>query len=417
LNIGILSQWFDPEPGSAAVPGVLARALRDRGHRVQVVTGFPNYPTGKLADGYQLRRRLDEDSSGITVRRVALYPSHDRSALRRSANYGSFALSAVVNGLKPLRQADAIWVYNSPPTVGLPSWLATAGGGPPHLMHVLDLWPESLSFAGLLGSRSNRRVERALDWWCRFTYRQAGAIACISQGVLDALSERGVPPSKLHHVPVWTDENRYMPRPRDQRLADQLGVGQTFVLLYAGNLGDAQGLDDLLDACARLGDLPDFHCLIAGSGTAEDRLRRRAAELCLTNTTFLGRWPAEDMGALLSVGDVHLVSLKDHALSDLTLPSKLPTILASGRPVLASARGEVARVITDSGAGWVARPESSDDLEAALRAAYADRDRLGSFGAAARTYYDRHFSLERGVQRVEELLSELAGSGASAWAS
>jgi glycosyltransferase involved in cell wall biosynthesis len=275
-------------------------------------------------------------------------------------------------------------------------------------MHVLDLWPESVNFAGLVGSRAYERVEPLLEWWCQFTYRRAGAIACISQGVARALEERGVSPDKLHHVPVWADETRFVPRPRDDQLADQLGVAHRFVVLYAGNLGDAQGLDEALEVCARLADVPDFRFLIAGSGTAEARLRRRADELALTNATFLGRWPAEDMGRLMSIGDVHLVSLKDHPLSELTLPSKVPATLAAGRPLLVSARGEAARVVTEAGAGWAVPPGQPDELEAALRRAYASADQLASFGAAARRYYEDELSVDRSVGRIEELLTSLA---------
>ncbi len=412
MKVSILSQWFDPEPGSAAVPGVLARALVGRGHQVQVVTGFPNYPTGHLMDGYRIRRRQDETTDdGAAVRRVALYPSHDRSGWRRFANFGSFALSATASALPALRDADAVWVYNSPATVGLPSALASARGGPPHLMHVLDLWPDSIGFSGLTSGDAYARMGPLLNRWCDFTYRHAAAIACISRGVRDELVTRGVPDAKLHYVPVWTDEERHRPRSRDARLAETLGVADSFVVLYAGNLGDAQGLDGLLTACAGLGDLPALRCLIAGSGTAEKRLRAQTARLGLTNVRFLGRWPAEEMGGLMSIGDVHLVSLNDHPLAAITLPSKLPATMASGRAVCAVARGETARIVEESGAGWTVAPGDSAALADALRAAYLiGRDGTAKLGEQARRYYDRELSLDRGVDSIEDLLLGLARS-------
>jgi glycosyltransferase involved in cell wall biosynthesis len=416
VKFGILSQWFDPEPGSAAVPGVLARALVERGHQVQVVTGFPNYPTGKVADGYRIRWRHDEAAAsgpvaGPAVRRVALYPSHDRSAWRRLANYGSFALSASAAALPALRGADAVWVYNSPATVGLPSALASAGGGPPHLMHVLDLWPDSIAFSGLAGGRAYARMAPLLERWCAFTYRQAAAIACISRGTLDQLKARGVPPAKLHYVPVWTNEHLHRPRDRDTPLAEALGVADSFVVLYAGNLGDAQGLDGLVEACARLGDLPRLRCLVAGSGTAEGRLRARAERLRLTNLTFLGRWPAADMGGLMSIGDVHVVSLNDHPLASITMPSKLPATLASGRAVCAVATGETARVVEHAGAGWTVPPGDPCALAGALRAAYAmGREGTAEVGGRARRYYEAELALDRGVDTIEGLLTEMAAA-------
>lgn len=394
------------------MPGVLARSLAARGHSVQVVTGFPNYPTGEIMAGYRLSRRLDEVAEGgVSLRRVALYPSHDGSSRRRVANYGSFALSATSSALGMLRSVDAFWVYNSPATVGLPSWLASTAGGPPHLMHVLDLWPDSIEFSGMASGRSYAAMAPLLRRWCDFTYGRAASIACISLEVLEELAARGVPRSKLHYVPVWTDESRHRPRPRDRDLARSLGVEDAFVLLYAGNLGYTQGLDTLLEACARLRDLPGFHCLVAGSGTAEEELKDLAASLSLRNLTFLGRRPPAEMGMLMSIGDLHLVSLNEHPLASMTMPSKLLSTLASGRPVLAVATGETARIVREAEAGWTVAPGDCDGLVDALRHAHSvGREGTDRLGAAGRQYYLRELSTERGVDRIETLLTELASS-------
>lgn len=415
MRIGILSQWYAPEPGPASLPEVLARQLAARGHEVSVVTGFPNYPTGKLFAGYRMRRRLDEgENDGVRIRRVALYPSHNDSISGRFANYGSFALSAALNGLDVLRRTDAFWVYNSPATIGLPSALATAAGGPPHLMHVMDLWPDTIRFSGLADQRTYRAAELILRDWCRWTYRRAAAIACISRTVTAVLEARGVPAEKLHYVPVWTDEELYYPRDRPDRLAQEIGVGDRFTLMYAGNLGDAQGLDGLLEVCARLSDLDDFHCLIAGSGVAEPRLRRKAQELGLTNTTFLGRLPVSEMGRLIALGDLHVLSLNEDPLSAMTIPSKLPSILASARAILASAAGEPSRIVNDAGAGWTVQPGDADEFEHAVRQAHGEgRSGLASRGRAGRAYYERHFALRAGVDAVETILKEIANSSNS----
>lgn len=412
MKIGLLSQWYAPEPGAAAVPSVLARALAARGHDVSVLTGLPNYPAGRLYPGYKMRPVTTEvGEDGVRVRRVALYPSHDSSGWRRGLNYGSFAASASVGGLGALRGVDAFWVYNSPATVGVPSALASAVWRVPHLLHLMDLWPDSIGFSGMAGERAYRFMQVALARWCQSTYRQASAIACISPGVVDVLAERGVPRHKLHHVPVWADEAVYYPRPPDEDLAGELGLASPFTLLYAGNLGRAQGLEVLLEACARLGNLAEFRCLIAGSGTAEAQLRARADVLGLTNVRFLGRWPGADMGRLVSVADACLVSLSDDPLSTVTMPSKLPAVLAAGRAVLACAVGDVAGIVTASGAGWTARPGNVDDLEQAIRQACSEgRGRLAERGSMARAYYDKHLCLDRGVDAVEAILARIGAA-------
>lgn len=412
LKIGLLSQWYAPEPGAAAVPTVLARALAARGHDVRVLTGFPNYPTGRLHPGYRMRPVTDEvGEGGVRIRRVALYPSHDDSGWRRFLNYGSFAASASLSGLGALREVDAFWVYNSPVTVGVPSALASAVWGAPHLLHVMDLWPDSIGFSGMAGERASRVMEAALRNCCQATYRQAGAIACISPGVLDVLAERGVPRKKLYYIPVWADEAVYQPRPPDEELARDLGVTGAFTLLYAGNLGHAQSLGALLDACASLTDLSDFRCLIAGSGAAEGQLRDRADVLGLTNVRFLGRWPGEDMGRLVSVADVSLVSLSDDPLSAITMPSKLPAMMAAGRAVLASAVGDVTAIVIAAGAGWTVDPGRPQDLQHAIRRAHAEgRDARQERGRMARKYYEQHLALDRGVDSVEEILERLVAN-------
>src|SRR5664279_81046 len=152
MRVGLLTQWFDPEPGPAALPGVLARALVSRGHSVQVVTGFPNYPSGAVAAGYHVRRRSDENLDGVSVRRVALYPSHDSSTVGRMANYASFGASAVVSGLNALRDVDALWVGNSPITVAWPMWAAKLTMNIPSVVHIMDLWPDTYLISGFAHS-------------------------------------------------------------------------------------------------------------------------------------------------------------------------------------------------------------------------------------------------------------------------
>lgn len=218
LRIGLLTQWYNPEPGPAALPGVLARGLAERGHEVQVLTGFPNYPSGYIAAGYAVRRRLVEVAGGVTVTRVALYPSHDGSTTRRMLNYGSFGASAMVNGLGSLRGLDALWVNYSPVTVGGAQLLARAALGVPSVVHVLDLWPDTLFAGGFANEgRFGSLVHRGLNAWCGAMYRAASSVAYISPGVGQVLQSRGVAAEKLHYVPMWADEEVFRPAAADLR--------------------------------------------------------------------------------------------------------------------------------------------------------------------------------------------------------
>ncbi len=409
MKIGILSQWFDPEPGPASLPGVLARGLLSRGHHVQVVTGFPNYPTGVIAPGHRIRWRCDENVEGVSIRRVALYPHHGASPARRFANYASFGVSAMTSGLGALRGLDAIWVYCSPITVAWPMWAARYGLRIPVVAHVLDLWPDTVLASGFLNGRGHGVVKRMLDMWCSAMYRAADSVAYISPGVGAILSDRGVAAHKLAYVPMWADETIF--RPSDADMRAELGLApDAVVLLYAGALGEAQGLDVLVDACARIVD-PRFVCLIAGSGTAETELRQRAQRMGANNIHFLGRLPQSRMTELMATGDLNYIGLRPHPLSAVTMPSKTQAALASGRALLVASDGDVARVVSDSGAGWSVPSGDAPAIATAIGVACTvGRDGLHRMGVAARAYYERAFSVDQGLQRTEALLERAAAT-------
>lgn len=410
MRVGMLTQWYDPEPGPAALPGVLARGLAARGHDVQVVTGFPNYPTGHVADGYPLSWRMDEHTDGVRVRRVPLYPSHDASSLRRAANYGSFGASAAVLGTGAIKDVDALWVNYSPITTAGAMWIARYAFKVPLVVHVLDLWPDTL-LAGGFAKESNafRTARRALDAWCQAMYRSAATVAYISPGVGEVLQARGVPEDRLEYVPMWADEDVFRPVKHDLRR--ELGINEDhIVLLYAGALGEAQGLESLIEACARVRD-PRFLCLIAGSGVAEEVLKDRANSVGTTNVKFIGRVPQTQMTDLMATTDISYVGLRPHPLSPITMPSKTQAALASGRPLLVAAWGDVARVAIESGAGITANPEDPGAIAAAIEhAVTVGRAGLRNMGENGRRYYERTFSVAHGVGRIESLLAAATGT-------
>ncbi|WP_153505259.1 glycosyltransferase family 4 protein [Cumulibacter manganitolerans] len=405
MKIGLLTQWYAPESGPAALPTGLAEGLAARGHDVRVLTGFPNYPHGRIARGYKQRRRLDEISDAIHVRRVALYPSHDASALRRIANYASFAASAVASGLDVLEDVDVLWVNYSPVTVSLPMFRLQRHRRIPVVVHALDLWPDTVTASGL-GGRLGKPIGRVLGSWCSRIYDAADVVAYISPGVGDLLESRGVNRAKLAYAPMWADESVHVPLepPKERRwdLRDN-----TLAIVYAGTLGGAQDLDTLITAAPRITDV-DVTFLIAGSGTHESQLRERAERAGATNVHFLGRLDAEDMRALNADADVHYVGLNDHPLARVTMPSKVQAVLATGRPIIGALVGDVADVVRRGG-GWVVAPGDDVGLEKHLREIAANgRGALAERSTQARLLYDAEFSYNQGIERIETLLTAAA---------
>jgi colanic acid biosynthesis glycosyl transferase WcaI len=402
MHIGMVSQWYDPEEGSPAVAGAIARSLVALGHHVDVLTSFPNYPTGKVYPGYRMRPYQYEYRSGVHVHRVPLVPSHDRSALRRAGSYLSFAAFASTRfGL--LRRADAWLVYSSPATAALPAMLAQATFGRPYVLHIQDLWPDTVTESGFLREgRTLATATRAMGAFCAASYRRAAAIAVTSPGMTEILRERGVPADRLAFAPNWVDESVFQPRQRDKALAHQLGI-DGFVVMYAGSLGDLQGLDTVVEAAAQVSDLSDVQFVFVGSGVAEPRLR--AAARGLSNVVFLGRHPVDAMTDLMAISDVQLVSLKDVPLFHATLPSKVQAALATGRAVLGAAPGDTGRLIERSNAGIVVPPADAAALAAAVRRLHAlEPHERAAMGERGRAFYLEHLSERVGSATLAGLL-------------
>lgn len=410
LRTAYLTHWFLPVPVSVTVG--ITRALRQRGHTVEVLTSVPYSPEGKAFPGYRAWRPRTEVIEGMTVRRAPLAPSHDSSARRRMVTYLSWALSAAAVGVGTLRRADVALVYSSPATAALPAMIWRRVTGTPYVLLVQDVWPDSVLATGFLRGRNARRiVQAALSRFCAWSYRSAAHIAVISPGAVALLASRGVPSSKISVVYNWTVEAPEEPvDPREARR--ELGLPQdAFVFSYAGNHGPAQGLDVVIEAAHRNRDLADVHLLMVGDGVAADELRALAASLGVKNITFTGLLPRSSMGTVRAASDVQLVCLADDPLFKVTMPSKVQAILLSGTAALVIGDGDAATAIEESGAGWSVPAGDPDALAEAFRTVrHESLDALRARGAAGRAYYQRTMSETIGGDRLDAILRAAARS-------
>ena len=248
MRILMLTQLFQPEPNH--LKGLeFAKELTRRGHAVEVLTGFPNYPGGKLYPGYRMRWRLHERMDGIPVTRVPLYPSHNRSGLGRFLCYSSFALSAACCGVFRVPRPDVVHVYQGPATLAWPAILLRKRYGTPYVLDIQDLWPDSVAASAMMKSRG---ALRAISAWCRWTYRGAARIVVLSPGYKKALVERSVPPDRIDVVYNWCDERSLKRFDKPAAVSDALGLSKGFNVVYAGNLGVLQGLESVIRAAALL---------------------------------------------------------------------------------------------------------------------------------------------------------------------
>jgi colanic acid biosynthesis glycosyl transferase WcaI len=403
VRILILSQWFQPEPLMKGLP--FAQALAARGHTVEVLTGFPNYPGGKLYPGYRVRPWQREEMAGIRVNRVALYPSHDQSGLRRALNYLSFALSCLLLGPWLVAKADVIYVYNLV-TLGPAAFLLRFLFRAKVLIDVQDLWPESVTKSGMLPGDAANRLLTAV---CHSIYRRADGLTVLSPGFKDALLERGVLPERIEVIYNWCNEVAQQPSLRDEALAETLGLNGRFNILFAGTMGVMQGLDAVLAAAQLCRQrLPAVQFVFVGDGVDRARLKLQVAALCLDNVRFLPRRAPEAMGPLYALADALLVHLKDDPLFRITIPSKTQAYLYMGRPIIMAVQGDAADLVRQADAGLLCPPDDPEALAAAVARLVAmspeAREQWGRNGAA---YYVEKLAMPIGVARFEERMSRL----------
>ena len=394
MKIMYLTQWFDPEPGVIKGPAFV-RQIEAAGHQVTVVTGFPNYPTGKIYPGYKQALLRREIIGGVHVERIPLYPSHSHSSVGRAINFISFFASAFVYGLLRSGKADLIYVYHPPITVGLAAALFGWVRGKKFVIEIQDLWPDMLSASGMAGTG---RLARILGPVCNFVYARAAHVIVQSEGMRTRLIERGVPPKKLTTIRNPADPTA-LERPQPANRSD-LGFSDRLAILYGGNLGAAQQLATAIRAAKLAEDRgARFDLRIMGRGIEADNLKTISSELASDAVTFRDAVPKEDITAIFRAADVLLIQLAPDPLFDITIPSKTQFYLAAGRPILAALSGETDEILRESGAAIVVPPADVEAMADAIVAlASMPKDELAAMGRNGENYSRDSFSFEKVVE-------------------
>jgi colanic acid biosynthesis glycosyl transferase WcaI len=407
MKVGVVSQYYSPEP--VPIPPALAQGLAERGHEVIVMTSFPSYPQGRVYEGYQQRIAFQEMNGSIRVHRLPIFVSHSRRAIGRVANYLSFALSSLAAG-RTMRNVDVVYVYATQMTAAIAPAFWARHRKIPFVLHVQDLWPESITGSSMAGgSRSKRLITRLLVPWLLRTYEEAAAVIGIGPTMTQRLGERGANATKLHTVFNWAENDAH--HASSQADDHRPSNGDLVTVMYAGNLGEFQDLGTVLEAVALVRDLPNFRLELVGSGVAEMALKERAHELQLSNVTFHDRVPSGEMEPHYARSDFQLIPLKDLEIFRATVPSKLQTSLARGIPVITNVAGDVADIVNVEGLGFASRPGDPEALADSFRRAHAlPRAQRLVMGTRARDFYTSSMSQSAGIDKIEEILQAAARS-------
>lgn len=409
MRILFLTLYYAPDPAANAVIITrLAEDLQAKGHEVTVICAMPHYDTNCIWPAY--RKKLiqhERSTNGIDIYRVWLHvPKKKRNLLGRLLNYISFNIMSTLAGLF-VRKPDVIITPSPPLTIGLSAWLLGLLRQAPYVYNVQDIYPD---VAVRLGALTNPRIIRAFEIMERFIYRHAKAITVISHGFKRNLLAKKVPEAKLAIIPNFVDTDFVTPCSKNNEIARRESLVGPFVVLFAGNVGLSQGLEHVLDAAHALRHEQDIQFLIVGNGSSKPHLEEQAALLGLSNVKFLPFLPREDVPNLYASSDLCLIPLRK-GIAQESVPSKALTIMAAGRPILASVDtpSDIADLIERAGCGVCVPPEDPESLAGAILELRDARERCQTMGAKGRDYVCEHFAPEKVSQQYAYLLADVVG--------
>ncbi|MBE9104929.1 glycosyltransferase family 4 protein [Nostoc cf. edaphicum LEGE 07299] len=406
MHILIYSYNYHPEPiGIAPLMTELAEGLVKRGHKVRVITGMPNYPQREIYDGYQNKWYLTEQKNGVTIERSYVRIKSKPKLVDRLLLELSFVFTSLPQAFKGGRP-DVI-ILTVPPLLGtLPAttlgWLYNC----PVVLNVQDILPEAAVRIGLLKNKLMIRTLAALE---KFAYRTAHTISVIADGFRENLVNKGVPVNKIVCIPNWVNVNFIRPLPKQSNSwISNHQLNGKFVVLYSGNIALTQGLETVIEAAVCLRHIKDIVFVIVGESTALQRLQEYCQSNGADNVLLLPLQPREKLPEMLAASDVGLIVQKHNVIS-FNMPSKIPLLLASGRPIVGSvpATGTAAKAIELSGGGIVVEPESPQSMATAVHDLYANPALGRKLGNTGRQFAEENYSLEQALDRYEWLFSHI----------
>jgi glycosyltransferase involved in cell wall biosynthesis len=365
MRLLIITQYFPPEMGAPqARLFELASRLRSMGHEITVLTALPNYPTGRIFDGYRRKVRVTEDMKGIRVIRTCLYPSKSSKTLPRLLSYLSFGMTSVLFGIWGIGRQDVVLI-ESPPLFLVPFALLVAkitrGKA---VMMVSDIWPDIIIRIGYASEKS--LSVKAMLWLERFSYNRSYAVALTNPGACAQIRQRFPHLKNVTVISNGVDTGMFSPQLRSQQIRSQFGAGSDdFLVGYCGLCGLAQGLEVVLGAADKLKEQGGTKFVMIGDGPTKDDLVRKAKEMNLSNMTFYDRRPKKEMPGILASLDVSLIPLAGRFPG--TMPSKIYEAFASGTPPIVAKGCEGETLITQFEAGRCYEPGDNNEMAAAIR--------------------------------------------------
>jgi putative colanic acid biosynthesis glycosyltransferase WcaI len=404
MRVLVVTPYYAPDLGpSAALYEMLCENLVRLGSEVSVICAVPHYPTGRVSKEFRGRMLHQEQHNGVDVTRVWV-PSIDRTRLgMRQMGFLFYQLLATAVGLR--RRYDVLIASNPAFEVALPFFVLGLLRRKPIIYSVHEIYPDIGVKLGIFRLRS---VVWLVDWMERLCLRSAACVRVLSEGYKKILEARGAQPSRLAVIHDWVDTDFIRPLPRRNLFSSEWGLDGSFLVMYAGNFGPTQGLEQVVDAARFLAAEPSIRFVFVGDGAARNSLQQAAREAGLSNIQFIPFQSRELLPLVLGSADVSLITLRRGLGTD-SVPSKLYSVLASGRPVIAATETgtDTWNVVLRAGCGLFVEPENPQALAQAILKLYRDEVYRGALGANGRTYVVQHHSMTSAAREFRELLQSL----------
>jgi colanic acid biosynthesis glycosyl transferase WcaI len=411
VKILYVSQYFPPEMGApAARVSELSRYWAQDRHEVTVLTGFPNHPTGIVPAEYRRKFRrfvAREKINGVNVVRTWLLPFPNRRTYERIFNYSSFCLSAAATGL--FTECPDVVIASSPQLlVGLSGWWLARCKRSRFIFEVRDLWPESLAAVGV-GS-TDSLVYRALARIAGFLYRNADHIVVVTPAFKEYLVQHWqVAPEKISVIENGVEAEMFSPR-TENALRTELGADGKFVVSYIGTIGNAHGLEMLIEAAAQLQNSgPNIMFLLVGEGAEKEQLVLLARTRGLTNLRFVDQQSREKIPAYICASDACLVLLKKNEIFKTVIPSKMLEFMACARPIILGVEGQAREIIEEARAGICIEPENPGELARSVLRLSGDEQLRETLGRNGRRHVLQHFSRRQTAMAYLNVLNARIG--------
>jgi colanic acid biosynthesis glycosyl transferase WcaI len=395
MRILVVTQYFWPEHFRI---NDLVLGLKERGNEVIVLTGKPNYPKGKFYEGYSFLNKSEEIWNEIKVYRAPLFPRGNGGGLRLILNYLSFAFFSIFTLLRVKERPDVIFVYEpSPVTVGVPAVIAKWKFKVPIYFWVQDLWPDSIASAGNI---RNPIILSILDRLTRWIYKNSTKVLIQSRGFKNRILAQGVNPSKIIYFPNWT-ENYYKPVLKNE-LYSQYFDGK-INLIFAGNIGESQDFETLIEAVSIIHKVnPSVHWVIIGDGRLKNFVQQQVVVRGLEKVfKLIGSFAPEQMPGFFSHADALIVSLKKDPLFAITIPSKIQSYMACGKPIITALDGEGSTIVEEAKAGLISNAGNAEALaKVILDFVDLNQEQKEKMGLNSLKYYQEKFDRDMLINKL-----------------